>query len=258
MKQGPVTVAITQGEGSKKPTADQDGLGNIEFYPGNVMCITVADGYILKTITIGASQSAFMEPVEVSSGRLSGTSDFVWTPDAGGAVTTMTLTNGEEDPSGKNRKYTSISVIQVEYEVPGADLMTPEIADENITVLDNGNIQVAVSLLSAKYELYYKLAPLSREDVGHEGFLPAGGSGKERIITLTGAGVLTYYVYDPSTMVKGVERTIAIGDDGKSSLPLSPAVAAKSVVFDLQGRKVPAPQRSGIYIHNGRKIILRK
>lgn len=257
MKQGPVTVAITQGEGAKKPTADQDGMGNIEFHPKNVMSVTVADGYYLKAITIGTSQSVFMEPVGLSSGRLTETPDLVWTPDDGQIVMSMTLTNGNEDPSGKNRKYTSISVIQVEYDVPGADLMTPEIAEEDITALDNGGFRVIVNLISAKYELYYKYAPLSREDA-HDGFMQAEGSGKERVITLSDPGVLTYYAYDRATMVKGLERSMTIGDDGKSSLSVSPRAEATSVAFDLQGRRILNPQRPGVYIQNGRKIFVSK
>lgn len=257
MKLGPVTVAIIQGEGSKKPTADQDGMGNIEFYPKNVMSVTVADGYYLKAITIGTSQSVFMEPVDLSSGRLTETPDLVWTPDEGQITTSMTLINGNEDPSGKNRKYTSISVIQVEYDVPSADLMTPTIAEKDITLLDNGEFRVTVNLISAKYELYYRYAPLSREDA-HDGFMLAEGNGKERLITLSGAGILTYYAYDPVAKVKGLELNLTIGDDGKSSLSVSSQAEAASVAFDLQGRRILNPLRSGIYILNGRKIFVRK
>ncbi len=254
MKQGPVTVAITQGEGSKKPTADGDGLGNIEFYPKNVMSVTVADGHCLKAITIGVSQSALMQPVELTAGSLSGTAEYVWIPDENQAVTSMTLTNGTEDPTGKNRKYTSISVIRVEYDVPDAELMTPEITDDDMTLLDDGTIQLVVNLLSAKHELYYRLSPFSREDI-HQGFVQAQGSGTERVITLSDACTVTYYAYDPILMVKGMERTVAVGDD-KGSLPVMPRADVQSAVFDLQGRKILAPQRPGIYIVNGRKMFI--
>ncbi len=98
IKAGAVTVAITQGRGAKKPAVDSVGMGYIEFYPGNEMTVTVADGYTLSKITMGTTNYVFMEPVELTSGTLTENLNFIWTPDEGETVTTVTMTNGAAAP----------------------------------------------------------------------------------------------------------------------------------------------------------------
>lgn len=262
IKNGPVTVAITKGGGAKTPAVDEDGMGYIEFYPQNEMAVTVADGYVINKITVGTTKYVFMQPVDVSTGTFDN-KDFIWTPGEDQAVTTMTLTNGTEDSTGKNYTYTQLTAIKVEYDVPTAEQMTPEITDLNVSVLAGGSIQVTVTLPSAGYELYYKPTAASKaDDDAHAGFTLATGSGKERTITLDGPATLTYYAYDPAKQTKGMQRTTTISDDGTTtgiaSLTLNyPAASRSADMFDLQGRPVYAPARPGLYIQNGRKTLVK-
>ncbi len=264
MKAGAVTIAITQGRGAKKPAVDSDGMGYIEFYPGNEMTVTVADGYTLSKITMGTTDYVFMEPVDISAGTLTEDLNFIWTPDEGETVTTVTMTNGTDDPTGNNRKYTQLTAIQVEYAALTAGQMTPEITDQNVSVHASGGLQVTVTLPSAGYELYYKLTPASRADDDlHQGYTRAQRSGKEHTITLAAPGTLSYYALDPTTQTKGLERSTSISGDGTTTAIASlrtgaiPALPA-SPLYNLQGRRIATPSgRPSLYIQSGRKLLLK-
>lgn len=264
MKAGAVTVAITQGRGAKKPAVDSDGMGYIEFYPGNEMTVTVADGYTLSKITMGTTDYVFMEPVDLSAGIMTEDLNFIWTPDEDETVTTVTMTNGTDDPTGNNRKYTQLTLIQVEYDALTAGQMTPEITDQNVSVLASGGLQVTVTLPSAGYELYYKLTPASRADDAeqHQGYTRAQRSGKEHTITLAAPGTLSYYAYDPTTQTKGLERSATISGDGKTTAIASLSTGTKTVLpaeplYNLQGRRIATPSVPGLYIQSGRKLLLK-
>lgn len=261
MKNGKVTVAITKGDGAKTPAVDEDGMGYIEFYPQNEMAVTVADGYVINKITMGTTKYVFLQPVEVSTGTFDN-NDFIWTPGEDHAVATMTLTNGTEDSTGKNHTYTQLTAIRVEYDVPTAEQMTPEITDSNVSVLAGGGIQVTVTLASAGYELYYKLTAASRADDTHAGFTVVQSGGKERTIMLDGPATLIYYAYDPATQTKGMERSTTISDNGTTTAIASLSLDAAATpladrLFDLQGRPVATPSRPGLYIQNGRKRLIK-
>ena len=62
---------------------------------------------------------------------------------------------------------------------------------------------------------------------------------------LTAAGAAPSRLFSFFDQTTGIQRTVVVDAD------------SKPVVYDLQGRKVSAPQRGGIYIINGKKVLVK-
>ena len=62
---------------------------------------------------------------------------------------------------------------------------------------------------------------------------------------LTAAGAAPSRLFSFFDQTTGIQRTVVVDAD------------SKPVVYDLQGRKVSVPQRGGIYIINGKKVLVK-
>lgn len=141
-----------------------------------------------------------------------------------------------------------------------AEACSLEIVLEDVTLYPAVEKVITTSSVLHTFKLFGTYKPLSQEEL--EGYYAVNYEGNWSAST----GLKPYRLYlsielneDEGSSYAAVARSIRIveGNDGTTGVEEITGENGEKMIFDLQGRRVLEPQKGGLYIVNGKKVLVK-
>lgn len=141
-----------------------------------------------------------------------------------------------------------------------AEACSLEIVLEDVTLYPAVEKVITTSSVLHTFKLFGTYKPLSQEEL--EGYYAINYEGNWSAST----GLKPYRLYlsielneDEDSSYAAVARSIRIveGNDGTTGVEEITGENGEKMIFDLQGRRVLEPQKGGLYIVNGKKVLVK-